>query len=55
MTSSTADDSIEKAATSTIGGTPYQVIVNADRTLALHHWLADKLPKYRASAQQLIE
>ena len=48
---SSAEDFIDKVATTTIGGQPYQVVVGPDETVALNDWLTEALKKYRATAR----
>jgi hypothetical protein len=47
---SSAEDFIDKVATTTIGGNPYHVFIDANKTVALKDWLSDELATYRASA-----
>jgi uncharacterized coiled-coil protein SlyX len=45
-----AEDFIDKVATKTIVGQPYQVVVSPDQTVALNDWLTEELKKYRSTA-----
>jgi len=47
-TLASAEDFIDKVATSSIGGHPYQVVVSPDQTVALKDWLGEELKKYRS-------
>jgi len=46
---SSAEDFIDKVATTTIGGEPYRVVINSDQTVALSDWLTDELKTFRQS------
>jgi hypothetical protein len=49
---SSAEDFIDKVATTSIGGHPYQVVIDANQTVALRDWLTDELQEYRQTATQ---
>src|SRR5262245_10155945 len=44
-----AEDFIDKVASKTIVGQPYQVVISPDQTIALNDWLMQELTQYRAS------
>jgi hypothetical protein len=46
-----AEDFIDKVATTSIAGHAYQVVIDDKQTVALNEWLTDELKKYRAGAQ----
>jgi hypothetical protein len=52
---SSAEDFIDKVATSSIGGHPYQVGVSPDQTVTLNDWLGEELKKYRADSGQAVQ
>lgn len=46
----TTEDFIDKVATKTIAGQPYQVVVSPDQFIALNDWLTEELTKFRSTS-----
>ena len=49
---SSAEDFINKVATTTIGGEPYRVVISTDEAVPLNDWLTEELKNYRESRSE---